>query len=374
MKKLFILLAFAITVIASAQAPQGFNYQATVRNSAGALIVNQNVNFKFNIMLNSQTSVPIYSETHFAPTDDLGQVNLTVGTGTPTTGTFSAINWAAGSYFLGIELNTGSGYVAMGTTQLLSVPYALYANSAGNSQSQRRNSISLIGNITNAQAAAKIAAEVGPETENIYIRNTTQLTSVDLSSITFGVDIYIENNETLTNINLSGLTQVANNFIIYNNPSLASIIVSNLSQCGLTSISYNISLSSLTFDSLQRASIYGNFGMVSGLTINNNNNLQSISFPVLSTASSLTFSDNSLSSLSLPALTKIESGYLNASTNSLPSSAVNSLLNKFLTVQTTNTAQLSLILSGQTPPAPPTGQGIIDKQTLINAGNYVVTD
>ena len=130
MKKLFTLLVFAISVIATAQAPQGFNYQATVRNSSGALIVNQNVNFKFNIMLNSQTSVPIYSETHFAPTDDLGQVNLTVGTGTPTTGTFSAINWASGSYFLGIELNTGSGYVAMGTTQLLSVPYALHANTA----------------------------------------------------------------------------------------------------------------------------------------------------------------------------------------------------------------------------------------------------
>ena len=131
MKKLFTFLAFAISVVATAQAPQGFNYQATVRNSAGALIVNQNVNFKFNIMLNSQTSVPIYSETHFAPTDDLGQVNLTVGQGTPTTGTFAAINWASGTYFLGIELNTGSGYVAMGTTQLLSVPYALYANSAG---------------------------------------------------------------------------------------------------------------------------------------------------------------------------------------------------------------------------------------------------
>ena len=131
MKKLFTLLAFAITFIASAQAPQGFNYQATVRNSSGALIVNQNVNFKFNIMLNSQTSVPIYSELHFAPTDDLGQVNLKVGQGTATAGTFAGINWGSGTYFLGIELNTGSGYVAMGTTQLLSVPYALYANSAG---------------------------------------------------------------------------------------------------------------------------------------------------------------------------------------------------------------------------------------------------
>jgi hypothetical protein len=131
MKKLFTLLALAITLITTAQAPQGFNYQATVRNSSGALITNQNVLFKFNIMLNSQTSLPVYSETHQAPTDDLGQVNLVIGTGTPTSGTFAGINWASGTYYLGIELNTGSGYVAMGTTQLLSVPYALYANSAG---------------------------------------------------------------------------------------------------------------------------------------------------------------------------------------------------------------------------------------------------
>lgn len=131
MKKLITLLALIITITINAQAPQGFNYQATVRNSAGTLITNQNVMFKFNIMLNSQTSLPIYSETHQAPTDDLGQVNLTVGMGTPTIGSFTSINWANGTYYLGIELNTGSGYVVMGTTQLLSVPFALYANSAG---------------------------------------------------------------------------------------------------------------------------------------------------------------------------------------------------------------------------------------------------
>jgi uncharacterized protein (TIGR02145 family) len=139
MKKLFTLLALIVMTTINAQAPQGFNYQATVRNSSGALITNQNVLFKFNIMLNSQTSLPIYSETHQAPTDDLGQVNLVIGTGTPTTGTFSTINWGNGNYYLGIELNTGVGYVAMGTTQLLSVPYALYANSSGNSQSATPN-------------------------------------------------------------------------------------------------------------------------------------------------------------------------------------------------------------------------------------------
>jgi uncharacterized protein (TIGR02145 family) len=74
-----------------------------------------------------------------APTDDLGQVNLVIGQGTATVGTFSTINWGTGNYYLGIELNTGSGYVAMGTTQLLSVPYALYANSSGNAQTPTPN-------------------------------------------------------------------------------------------------------------------------------------------------------------------------------------------------------------------------------------------
>jgi len=124
MKKLYTLLTLVITLTTFAQAPQGFNYQATVRNSAGALIVNQNVYFKFNVMLNSATSVPVFTETHYVPTDDLGQVNLVIGTGTATTGNFSTINWGTGNYYLGIELNTGNGYVAMGTTQLLSVPYA----------------------------------------------------------------------------------------------------------------------------------------------------------------------------------------------------------------------------------------------------------
>jgi uncharacterized protein (TIGR02145 family) len=139
MKKLYTLLALVITLITFAQAPQGFNYQATVRNSAGALIVNQNVFFKFNLMLNSASSLPVFSETHMTPTDDLGQVNLVIGTGTATIGTFSTINWGNGNYYLGIELNTGSGYVAMGTTQLLSVPYALYANSSGNAQTPTPN-------------------------------------------------------------------------------------------------------------------------------------------------------------------------------------------------------------------------------------------
>ncbi|WP_396164892.1 FISUMP domain-containing protein [Flavobacterium sp.] len=161
MKKLYTLLALVLTLITFAQAPQGFNYQATVRNSTGALIVNQNVNFKFNIMLNSATSLPVFSETHLAPTDDLGQVNLVIGQGTATTGSFSTINWGTGNYYLGIELNTGSGYVAMGTTQLLSVPYALYANTAGNSQATTPNLASVLA-VNNSANNTKITNLANP--------------------------------------------------------------------------------------------------------------------------------------------------------------------------------------------------------------------
>lgn len=125
MKKLFTLFAIVTTITIFAQAPQGFNYQATVRNGSGQLLNNQIVQVKFKILQNSSTGTIVYSESQTANTDDLGQINLVVGQGTAPTGTFSTINWGTGNYYLGIELNTGSGYVAMGATQLMSVPYAL---------------------------------------------------------------------------------------------------------------------------------------------------------------------------------------------------------------------------------------------------------
>ena len=141
MKKFYTTLSIAIVFITQiqAQVPQGFNYQATVRNSSGDLIINTNVYFKFNLIQGSQTSVPVFTETHYVPTDDLGQVNLIIGEGTASSGVFSEIEWSLGSYYLGIELDTGSGYVAMGTTQLLSVPYALYAKNSGNTTTSSPN-------------------------------------------------------------------------------------------------------------------------------------------------------------------------------------------------------------------------------------------
>jgi hypothetical protein len=95
MKKFYAILCIALATLTQlqAQSPQGINYQATVRNSAGVLIVNTNVYFKFNVIQGSQTAVPIFTETHYVPTDDLGQVNLVIGQGTAITGTFSELDW-----------------------------------------------------------------------------------------------------------------------------------------------------------------------------------------------------------------------------------------------------------------------------------------
>ena len=139
MKKLFIHLACVFTLIATAQAPQGFNYQSTVRNNLGSLIINQSVIFKFNILQDSNSGLVVYSENQTTITDDLGHFNLVIGEGNPITGTFSSINWGSGTYYLSIELNITGTSIAIGTTQLLSVPYALYSNSSGNPQAVAPN-------------------------------------------------------------------------------------------------------------------------------------------------------------------------------------------------------------------------------------------
>ena len=218
MKKLFTIIAITISFITSAQAPQGLNYQATVRNSSGNLITNQNVYFRFNIMQNSATSVPVYSETHYVPTDDLGQANCVIGQGTATTGVFSQIDWSDGTYFLGIELNIGSGYLAMGTTQFLSVPYALYAgNVTGNSL-----------NLQQVSDNGNLADRVVTDTNRSGIRVNTS--GGDNGSIYYGLSSWIQGTNG-SNRAIQGVSNGINSS--YNNGVLGFATNSTLENTGL---------------------------------------------------------------------------------------------------------------------------------------------
>jgi uncharacterized protein (TIGR02145 family) len=128
--KLIISILLSGTITTFAQNQQSFSYQAVVRNSAGELIVNQNVGFRTSIRDVTQTGSLLYRETHSSTTNQFGLATLHIGNGTPVSGSFSSINWGDGKdKFLQVEIdvNGGSNYTQMGTTQLLSVPFSLNA-------------------------------------------------------------------------------------------------------------------------------------------------------------------------------------------------------------------------------------------------------
>lgn len=119
-----VLIIFAIQNFA--QVPESFKYQAVVRDETGIAITNTEVNIEINILRGSTSGTSIFSETHTTNTNAFGLVNLEIGS--INTSDFSAIDWANGPYYVQITVDGSE----LGTSQLLSVPYALHAQTAEN--------------------------------------------------------------------------------------------------------------------------------------------------------------------------------------------------------------------------------------------------
>ena len=116
-----------------AQVPQAFKYQAVVRDNSGNVLPNRSVSFRISILSGSTSGVLVYSETHTGKiTNSFGLVDLEIGKGNVTSGSFTNINWGNNTCFLKVEIdpNGGTAFQALGTSQLLSVPYALYSKVA----------------------------------------------------------------------------------------------------------------------------------------------------------------------------------------------------------------------------------------------------
>ena len=134
MKKIFtFILLVMITSAMTAQAPQAFKYQAIARDLTGKVLPEQTVAFRMNILQGSSTGPVVYSERHTLTTNELGLANLSLGTGIVLSGNFSAIEWGRFTWFLKTEIDPSGGttYQDMGTSQFLSVPYALYSEKSG---------------------------------------------------------------------------------------------------------------------------------------------------------------------------------------------------------------------------------------------------
>jgi len=139
MKNIILLLTLTfIAPILSAQSPQKMSYQAVVRGESNDLVTNQEIGMKISILQGSAEGNPVYTETFSAPTNSNGLVSIEFG-GEPG---FEMIDWADGPYFIKTETDPtgGTNYSVIGTCQLLSVPYALYAEKSGDSSQWSTNS------------------------------------------------------------------------------------------------------------------------------------------------------------------------------------------------------------------------------------------
>ncbi len=137
-KILTFVFSLFLSLTALAQSPQAVCYQAVATDAAGTELVSRNITVHAKIMQGSFDGTVVRDEMHTVTTDDYGLFNLNIGEGTPEPGSpdFQTIDWGNGPFFLSIDMdpNGGTDFVSLGTSQILSVPYALYSATAGVAQ------------------------------------------------------------------------------------------------------------------------------------------------------------------------------------------------------------------------------------------------
>ena len=168
---LIILLAhLLINTSIFAQAPQKMSYQAVIRNTSGALVTSASVGMKISILQGTATGTVAYSETQIASTNANGLVSLEIGAGTVVTGTFAGINWANGPYFIKTQTDPtgGTNYTISSSSQLMSVPYALFSANGTPGPQGPQGPIGLTGltgpaGATGPQGLIGLTGAIGPQ-------------------------------------------------------------------------------------------------------------------------------------------------------------------------------------------------------------------
>jgi hypothetical protein len=115
----------------TANVPGAISYQALARDAQGAPLADDNLQVRFTLIADSLSGATEYVETHSLTTNSMGLFTTAFGAGTPVSNTFGNINWSTGNKFLQVQIDTGNGWMDMGTQQLLSTPYSMHSATSG---------------------------------------------------------------------------------------------------------------------------------------------------------------------------------------------------------------------------------------------------
>ena len=144
LRYLMIQFVMLLAIGSYAQQPQGIRFEGLARDNSGNLLASQAVSVKLSILSGGLSGEAVYVETHQLSTGSDGMFDLLIGTGSVESGSFQGINWGNGSYYLKVEMDPqgGSSFEFVGTSAFLPVPYALFAQNAGNGFSGDYNDLS----------------------------------------------------------------------------------------------------------------------------------------------------------------------------------------------------------------------------------------
>jgi len=236
MKKILFIafyLIFALNHI-HAQMPNTFRYQAVIRNSNGEVVDDKPIKLKMSILQNSATGTNVYSEVFEYTTNEYGLVAVNIGAGEATFGVFNSIDWGASSYYLQVEVDIdgGSNYKLMGASQILAVPYALYALDVKNNDdadADPDNEIQVISKNKNTVSLSKAGGSFIDEVNDADADPTNEIQNLAIANNV----LRITNNPNATPISIDAdpaneiqdLSLVDNVLRITNNPNATGITI-----------------------------------------------------------------------------------------------------------------------------------------------------
>jgi hypothetical protein len=239
MKRNYTLMLFLLaTVSILAQAPEKMSYQAVLRDASNTLLSNQEVGMQISILQSTISGIAVYTETQTATTNTNGLVSIAIGAGTSSSD-FSAIDWSTGPYFIktATDPSGGSSYTITGTSQIMSVPFAMYAKTSGSAETNATNIdnnkadiaaniIAISANTDKIGITSEQAAAISANTINVSWSNDGQgnITNTNSGSIDINSDLNVSGNVRATSQPVSADDLTRKDYVDAGNAANVAII------------------------------------------------------------------------------------------------------------------------------------------------------